>query len=240
MDSSICVAVITGFPRSSALAMIRFCTSGTSSGPISTPRSPRATMTASASASTSSSASTASDFSIFAGGRAFLRDELFEIADVRCRPHERERDEVAAELQRELEVLEILARERRDRDRDTWEIHALVRRHRPTDDDAAASAAGLDLLDAQPDHPVGDEHLMAPLQDLTDCGRRDRQLAVTSSFPGDDGNLAPPQQVERLVERADSELRPLEVADQRERSADLLLDVTDELGPRGMIFMSPV
>src|SRR5437899_2534362 len=64
--SSICVAVITGFPRSSAFWMIRFCTSGTSAGPISTPRSPRATITASVSASTSSRTSTASDFSIFA------------------------------------------------------------------------------------------------------------------------------------------------------------------------------
>src|SRR5215471_2402369 len=64
--SSIWVAVITGFPRSNALWMIRFWTSGTSAGPISTPRSPRATITASVSASTSSRTSTASAFSIFA------------------------------------------------------------------------------------------------------------------------------------------------------------------------------
>ena len=50
--------------------MIRFCSSGTVAAPISTPRSPRATITASASASTSSSASTASAFSIFAITRA--------------------------------------------------------------------------------------------------------------------------------------------------------------------------
>ena len=50
--------------------MIRFCSSGTVAAPISTPRSPRATITASASSSTSSSASTASAFSIFAITRA--------------------------------------------------------------------------------------------------------------------------------------------------------------------------
>src|SRR5580765_1766520 len=66
MVSSICVAVITGFPRSSALRMIRFWRSGTSAGPISTPRSPRATITASVSARMSSRTSIASDFSIFA------------------------------------------------------------------------------------------------------------------------------------------------------------------------------
>ena len=50
--------------------MIRFCSSGTIAAPISTPRSPRATITASASATISSSASIASAFSIFAITRA--------------------------------------------------------------------------------------------------------------------------------------------------------------------------
>ena len=66
MDSSIWVAVMTVFPRSSEARIIRFCRSGTKAGPISTPRSPRATMRASASTAISGSAATASDFSIFA------------------------------------------------------------------------------------------------------------------------------------------------------------------------------
>ena len=66
IDSSICVAVITGFACSSALWMIRFCRRGTSAAPISTPRSPRATITAWASSRIPSSAATASAFSIFA------------------------------------------------------------------------------------------------------------------------------------------------------------------------------
>ena len=66
IDSSICVAVITGLPRSSARRMIRFCSSGTSAAPISTPRSPRATMTPSASRRMSSRTATASAFSILA------------------------------------------------------------------------------------------------------------------------------------------------------------------------------
>ena len=70
IDSSICVAVITGFPASRQRRMICFCSSGTVAAPISTPRSPRATISASDSASTSSSSSTASAFSIFAITRA--------------------------------------------------------------------------------------------------------------------------------------------------------------------------
>ena len=53
--SSICVAVIAGFPRSSASRMIFFCRSGTSAAPISTPRSPRAIITASATSRIASS-----------------------------------------------------------------------------------------------------------------------------------------------------------------------------------------
>mmetsp|Transcript_61558 Transcript_61558/g.161715 ORF Transcript_61558/g.161715 Transcript_61558/m.161715 type:complete len:230 (-) Transcript_61558:236-925(-) len=47
MDSSICVAVMTGLPFTLHLAMIIFCARKTFSGGISMPRSPRATMMAS-------------------------------------------------------------------------------------------------------------------------------------------------------------------------------------------------
>src|SRR5436309_1916643 len=72
--------------------MIRFWISGTSAGPISTPRSPRATMTASVSRRIESSASTASAFSIFAitwacePVPAIDRDWLVALADPHLRP----------------------------------------------------------------------------------------------------------------------------------------------------------
>ena len=47
IDSSICVATMTGFARRRAISTARFCTIGTSSSGSSTPRSPRATMMAS-------------------------------------------------------------------------------------------------------------------------------------------------------------------------------------------------
>ena len=50
MLSSIWVATTTGRPIRRASRTMRFCTSGTSSGGSSTPRSPRATITASDSA----------------------------------------------------------------------------------------------------------------------------------------------------------------------------------------------
>ena len=66
IDTSICVAVITGQPARFAARMTRFCVAGTRSIGISTPRSPRATMIASADATIASRRSSACCFSIFA------------------------------------------------------------------------------------------------------------------------------------------------------------------------------
>ena len=66
MESSICVATITGLAFSRAIWITRFCTAGTCSSGISTPRSPRATITASNARMMDSSASTASGFSSLA------------------------------------------------------------------------------------------------------------------------------------------------------------------------------
>ena len=66
MLSSIWVATITGTSSRSAARMMRRCQTGTSSGPTSTPRSPRATITPSEAATMASSARTARPVSIFA------------------------------------------------------------------------------------------------------------------------------------------------------------------------------
>ena len=66
MDSSICVATTTGLPARLADRVICFCSPGTFSSGISTPRSPRATITASARSRISPSRYTACGFSILA------------------------------------------------------------------------------------------------------------------------------------------------------------------------------
>ena len=66
MDCSICVAVMTGFPRQLQRRMISFCARGTRSGAVSTPKSPRATITASDASTMFSRSSSASGFSILA------------------------------------------------------------------------------------------------------------------------------------------------------------------------------
>jgi len=82
-----CVAVITGLPTRLQALMIDFCAIGTSSGLISTPRSPRAIMIPSTSSMISSKLSRASFRSIFAMifGVCFFRRDLLYFSIVRRR-----------------------------------------------------------------------------------------------------------------------------------------------------------
>mmetsp|Transcript_20402 Transcript_20402/g.81587 ORF Transcript_20402/g.81587 Transcript_20402/m.81587 type:complete len:234 (+) Transcript_20402:2137-2838(+) len=64
IDSSICVATMTGFPAFMQVEIIIFCARNTFSGGISMPRSPRATMIASHAATIASKLSRPSWFSI--------------------------------------------------------------------------------------------------------------------------------------------------------------------------------
>ena len=66
IDSSTCVATITGRPSARAFRVISFCIRGTCSSGTSSPRSPRATITASALVSTASRCWRASGRSSFA------------------------------------------------------------------------------------------------------------------------------------------------------------------------------
>ena len=93
IDSSIWVAVITTLPAALAISMMRFCKVGTSSVDISTPRSPRATITPSVASSTCGRSSIASRFSILAitgvvAPRARIR-ALHSSTSVACRTNER-------------------------------------------------------------------------------------------------------------------------------------------------------
>ena len=63
---------------------------------------------------------------------AGLVDERSKIANVGGRAHERERHEVDAEVERELEVVDVLSRQRRNRHGHPGDVHTLVCAHEPT------------------------------------------------------------------------------------------------------------
>ena len=137
IDSSICVATMTGLAMRRASSTACFCTIGTASSGSSTPRSPRATMMPSKASMISSRASTACGFSIFAM-TGTLRPSSAMISkhpvDVRGVAHEREGDVVGAELEAPAQVGLVLLRQRGHVDRDAGQVDALVVRDRAGDD----------------------------------------------------------------------------------------------------------
>ena len=93
--------------------------------------------------------------------RALRLDAAAQVADVVGRADERERDEVDSELEREGEVVDVLGRQGRDRQRDAGQVDALVRLDAAADHDRADGPQALDALDAKPDVPVVDEDVVA-------------------------------------------------------------------------------
>ena len=149
-----------------------------------------------------------------------MADQVAQVPDVGGRADEGEGDEVDAEREGEVEVGEVLARQRRDRNRDAREVHALVRADQPADEDVAAGAAVLDLLDAQPHEAVVDQDVVTRLEDLPDHLGQHLELTVGRAVAGDDDLLAARER-HGLGQVADAELRALEVGDQGERLAEL-------------------
>jgi hypothetical protein len=174
--------------------------------------------------------------------RARLLDQRLQVPHVGGGTHERERDVVHAEIERELEVVDVLARQRGDRNRDARQVHALVRGHGPADEDAAARTAALDLLDAQPDVAVVDQHLVPGSQHLGDDGRGDRQLAVLgwNAVGADDRDLRAPLEIDRSGELAHADLRPLEVPDDRDRLPGPFLRLADPARGGRVVVVRPV
>ena len=210
--------------------MIRFCRSGTAAGPISTPRSPRATITPSASARISSSTSTASAFSIFAITRA--REPASSISLRRSRTSAAERTNDSAtkstsERERELEVVDVLARQRRDRQRHAGQVHALVRRDqrrrrataqctRPCSTSSTCSRIS----------PSSISTSWPGLKHVADHGRADGQRAVGRLLGADERDVA--RRARARPAPASSPMRsfgPCRSAITADRPADLLLNV---------------
>ena len=77
-------------------------------------------------------------------------------------------------------------------------------------------------------------------QHVADHRGRDRQLAVGRELLRADRDRLAAREDDRLVERADAQLRPLQVGDQRDRTAGLGLDLADPLRALRVILVRPV
>ena len=229
--SSICVAVITGFPRSSARWMIRFWRSGTDAGPISTPRSPRATITASASWRISSSASIASDFSIFA---------ITCACESACAMSARRSRTSAAERTNESATKSTPSLSANSRSSVSFRVSAGIGIGTPgrftplweltgaADHHRAARAALLDLPTSRRTWPSSiSTSWPGRSTSLITAGLTGRSPSLASCAPTI--TISWPRSSAIVCEEiADPELRALEVGDQRDRPADLFLRLAQE------------
>ncbi len=130
--------------------MICFCRRGTSAAPISTPRSPRAIITASDDVEDRLELVDGL-LQLDLGDHPCLRtgglDPRLERRDVQVRADERQRDVVHAESECEVEIREVLLGQRGDRKRDARDVDPLVGLDDTSGHDLAQSPLVLDSLD---------------------------------------------------------------------------------------------
>ena len=178
--------------------MIRFCSSGTVAAPISTPRSPRATITASASMQhllERLDRLGLLDLRDHAGRRAVLADDRLQVADVGRGAHERQRDEVDARARarssrssRSFFVSDGIGTGTPGRLTPLCDLTSPPTTTRQRARPCSTSST------REPDEAVVDQDVVARPQHLADHGGRDRQLAVRRRLLADDEDLLVLQQ----------------------------------------------
>ncbi len=211
---------MTGLAFSRAIWTARFCTSGTCSSGSSTPRSPRATMMPSKARTIASRLSTASGFSSLAitGSRApVLVHDLVDLVDVGRAAHERQRDDVDAQAEGELEVRAVLLRHRRHGHVHPGQRQALVVADRAALGDPADHVVALDGDDPQADLAVVDQQpvVRAGVGGEALVRGGDPVVGAGHVVDGDPHLLAgaPLQRARAGREPAQPDLRPLQVGE---------------------------
>ena len=208
IDSSTCVATMTGMPRCCAPRVMVFCARGTCSSGISSPRSPRATMTASHDSRISLRCSSASGRSSFATrGTSAPPDvchQLARLPEVRLGLHEADRDHVDAERQPEPQIVGVLRRDRRRGQLDSRRIDPLVLADLASFNHSRLNLPAVGGVDAQLDEPIGQQQAIAGLYALSEPRERRRDTAGAAGevaggdrqpVAGFDGERPPPSSV---------------------------------------------
>ena len=216
IDSSICVATMTGFAMRRASSTARFCTIGTASSGSSTPE---------VAAGDHDAVERVDD--LFEGVdrlrlldlrddrdlAALLGHDLEDPVDVRGVAHERQRDVVGAELEAPAQVGFVLLRQRGHVDGDAGEVDALVVRDRAGDDALGLHLDAVGLEDLDLDLAVVDQQEVAGRHVVRQAleGRADEVLGADDVLGRDRQDVADLEVVRTGLELAEADLRPLQV-----------------------------
>ena len=147
--------------------------------------------------------------------------------------HERERDPVDILLERRSEIGVILVGHGRGRNGRVGQAHALLVGDAPGDFDDGQHAASLGGGDPQHHFAVVDEEPVSLGERAQDFRMRqiDARLAAGGGVAVKDEGLAVLQFGGAAGERAEPELRPLQVDKDADRAAGLFLDIADHRDP---------
>ena len=221
IDSSIWVAITTGLPARRASRVICFCRPGTRSSGSSTPRSPRATISASEASMMSGEAVDRLRLLDLGHDGGAAADHLLGLDDVFGALHERQRDPVDAGGQRRLEIGPVLRRHRRNRQVGIRQADALAVGHAPADHDAGDGALRRGLFRDQPHLAVVEQQRMPGPQRGEDLRMRKLHArAVARRLVGIQHEALAVLQLDRAVrERPEPQLRPLQVDQDADRPA---------------------
>ena len=150
---------------------------------------------------------------------ALLGHDLVHAVDVVGVAHERERDEVGAELEAPAQVGLVLLGERGNVDRDAGQVDALVVRDRAGDDDLGRDPDAVGLEDLDLDLAVVDQQEVAGLDVLRQAleGRADDLLGADDVFGRDLEDVADLELVRAVRELAEADLRALQVDEDGDR-----------------------
>ena len=229
IDSSIWVATTTGLPARRAARVMNFWMPGTRSSGISTPRSPRATISASVMSRISSSRVTACGFSILAITAARPRVIFLASAMSSGRWMNESADPVDAGVERGFEIGAILLRQRRERNRGVRQAHALAVRQVAADLDPRDDLAFGNLGRRQAHLAVVEQQRVAGLDRLEDLGMRQVHARdAARRLVGIERERRALRQHHRAAfELPDAKLRALQIDQDADRPLAFVLDRAD-------------
>ena len=155
---------------------MRFWIAGTCSAGISTPRSPRATITASASSTIASRLADRRRLLQFRDDADAIPDDLPHLPDILHALHERQRQPIDAKRQAEFEIAAILVGHRGERQDDVRHVDALPLRKRPADHDRRLREVRPAAFDAKLHAAVIEQKVRAGLSaaKISGCGSATR------------------------------------------------------------------
>jgi len=163
-----------------------------------------------------------------------IADDLSGFDDVGGPLHERQRDPVDAECQAEAQVGAVLLGHRRQRQHDPRHVHALAVRQHAAVDDRRLGKVLARLLDLEAKPAIVEQQFGAGLQRGEDLGvrqRRARRIAGLVAVEIEPEARAFDQLHRTVRERADAQLRTLQVEQHTDRAADVDFDRADEIEP---------